>query len=104
VLINYPIQGSAADLIKKAMITIHQEVIEKNVSGAEKDDVKMLLQIHDDLVFEVKNDPKIVKALVNKVHEIMCSVYSLSVPIEADVKIGHTWGEMKKESSEKFNA
>jgi DNA polymerase I len=90
VLINYPIQGSAADLMKKAMITIHKEVIEKN------DDCKLLLQIHDDLVFEVKDDKKIIDDVVQKVKKIMCTVYPLSVPIEVDVKIGKKWGEMKK--------
>lgn len=96
VLINYPIQGSAADLIKKAMITIQKEVIETGVTGFEKVDVKMLLQIHDDLVFEVKDDNKLLEAFIQKVHEIMCSIYPLSVPIEADVKIGKSWGEMVK--------
>jgi DNA polymerase-1 len=90
VLINYPIQGSAADLIKKAMITIHEEIVEKN------DDCKLLLQIHDDLVFEVKNDQKILDDFIQKVKKSMCDVYPLSVPIEVDVKIGKTWGEMEK--------
>lgn len=90
VLINYPIQGSAADLMKKAMITVHKEVVEKNPS------CKLLLQIHDDLVFEVKNNPKVIEDLITEVKNIMCNVYPLSVPIEADVKIGKTWGEMEK--------
>ncbi len=91
VLINFPIQGSAADLMKKAMITIHEEVVEKNK------DVKLLLQIHDDLVFEVKNDPKILEPFIKQVRDLMCSVYPLSVPIEADVKLGKQWGEMEKQ-------
>lgn len=90
VLINYPIQGSAADLMKKAMVEIHEQVIEKN------DDVKLLLQIHDDLVFEVKNDKKSLEDFVKKVHAIMCEVYPLSVPIEVDVKVGENWGQMQK--------
>lgn len=92
VLINYPIQGSAADLMKKAMITIHKEVVEKNK------DVKLLLQIHDDLVFEVKNDKKMLPEFIEKVRKIMCEVYPLSVPIEVDVKMGERWGEMEKVS------
>ena len=90
VLINFPVQGSAADLIKKAMITIHKEVVEKNSH------CKMLLQIHDDLVFEVKNDQKVIDEVMSKVRTIMCDVYPLAVPIEVDVKIGEKWGEMVK--------
>ena len=90
VLINYPIQGSAADLMKLAMIKIHQEVLENN------DDCKLLLQIHDDLVFEIKNEPELLKSHIEKIHNIMCSIYPLSVPIEVDVKHGENWGEMIK--------
>jgi DNA polymerase-1 len=89
VLINYPIQGSAADLMKKAMIEIHNEVIEKNP------EVQLLLQIHDDLVFEVKNDKKFLQEFIEKVRTIMCEIYPLSVPIEVDVKMGENWGEMR---------
>jgi DNA polymerase-1 len=90
VLINYPIQGSAADLMKKAMIMVHEEVVEKNP------DCQLLLQIHDDLVFEVKNDQKLLDDFVTNVKKIMCTVYPLSVPIEVDVKIGKKWGELEK--------
>lgn len=90
VLINYPIQGSAADLMKKAMITVHEEVVSKD------DNVQMLLQIHDDLVFEVTDDEKVIKDVIKKVKDIMCSVYPLTVPIEVDVKRGKLWGELEK--------
>ncbi len=90
VLINFPIQGSAADLMKKAMITVHKEVVANNP------DCQLLLQIHDDLVFEVTDEKKILDEVIKRVHHIMCTVYPLSVPIEADVKIGKNWGEMKK--------
>ncbi len=90
VLINYPIQGSAADLMKKAMIDVHAQVVTK------RDDCKLLLQIHDDLVFEVTDDKKVIDAVIKQVREIMTTVYPLDVPIEVDVKIGKDWGEMKK--------
>jgi len=90
VLINYPIQGSAADLMRKAMIRIYAEIVKNDSS------VKLLLQIHDDLVFEVKNDKGKIDALIDKVRDIMCHIYPLTVPIEVDVKIGKTWGEMEK--------
>jgi DNA polymerase I len=90
VLINYPIQGSAADLMKKAMVEIDREILKKDES------VKLLLQIHDDLVFEVKDDEKYVSEIITKIKDIMCNVYTLTVPIEVDVKRGRKWGEMKE--------
>jgi DNA polymerase-1 len=64
-------------------------VIEKNP------EVQLLLQIHDDLVFEVKNDKKFLQEFIEKVRTIMCEIYPLSVPIEVDVKMGENWGEMR---------
>jgi DNA polymerase-1 len=90
VLMNYPIQGTAADLMKKAMIDIDREVLSK------EKDVKLLLQIHDDLVFEIKDNDEVVKHLSKRISDIMCSVYPLSVPVEVDVKRGKNWGEMEK--------
>jgi DNA polymerase-1 len=90
VLINYPIQGSAADLMKKAMVEIDKEILQKDPS------IKLLLQIHDDLVFEVEKDEEKLKSFIKHVRETMCSVYPLSVPIEVDVKRGKMWGEMKE--------
>lgn len=89
VLMNYPIQGTAADLIKKAMVQIQEEVLEKEQR------IKLLLQIHDDLVFEVKNEQEVIEEVSNKIRNIMCGIYPLSVPIEVDVKIGNKWGELQ---------
>lgn len=89
VLINYPIQGSAADLMKMAMVQIKKQILDKDPS------IKMLLQIHDDLVFEVPDKKEKVDELIKNVKEIMCNVYPLSVPVEVDVKIGKNWGEME---------
>lgn len=90
VLLNYPIQGSAADLIKKAMVQIQKEVLNTNP------EVRLLLQIHDDLVFEVDNIKKVVDNLIEKVRSIMCNIYPLDVPIEVDVKTGTKWGDLEK--------
>lgn len=94
VLLNYPIQGSAADLIKKAMVEIQKEILDSDP------EILLLLQIHDDLVFEVK-DPSAssgqadkFKEFITKVRKIMCNVYPLDVPIEVDVKIGKKWGDL----------
>lgn len=90
VLMNYPIQGTAADLMKKAMIDIDRKVLSK------EKEVKLLLQIHDDLVFEVPNVKEKVEKLTETIKKIMCEVYPLAVPIEVDVKMGKNWGEMEK--------
>jgi len=88
VLMNYPIQGSAADLMRKAMIEIDREILQKN------SEIKLLLQIHDDLVFEAPIE--LAKdELIEKIRRIMCDVYPLLVPIEVGIKIGKSWGEMK---------
>ena len=83
--INTPIQGTAADLIKVAMIKIHHRLKEKKLSA------KMIMQVHDELVFEVpKNEVEEVKKLVRSEME---NAIQLSVPIKADVGIGMNWLE-----------
>jgi DNA polymerase-1 len=90
VLINFPIQGSAADLMKKAMIDIDEQVLQNNP------ECHLLLQIHDDLVFEIPDDKEISDSCITKIKTIMCNVYPLLVPVEVDVKVGKNWGEMEK--------
>ena len=85
--INMPIQGSAADMIKLAMIQIHQRMKKENVQ------TKMLLQVHDELVFEVPvTEIEMMKKLVL---EEMKKAMPLphEVPVEAEVGIGHNWLE-----------
>jgi len=83
--INMPIQGMTADIMKLAMIRINEFYI-GNLG------VRMILQIHDEIVFEVKED--IVEEVGKKVKEIMESVYELKVPLVAKIKIGDSWGEI----------
>lgn len=85
--INMPIQGTAADLIKLAMIKIHEEI--KN-----NPDIRMLLQVHDELVFEIKKS--LIAGIAPKIKSIMENVYTFEVPIVVDVKKGHNWQEMTK--------
>ncbi|MBW1721441.1 MAG: DNA polymerase I [Deltaproteobacteria bacterium] len=83
--VNTPIQGTAADLIKKAMIRIHERL------KKESPETRMLLQVHDELVFEVPEaEIEKVKTLVK---EEMEGVYPLKVPLKADIKIGLNWQE-----------
>ncbi len=88
--INMPIQGTAADIMKLAMIKVY-DYLKKNYSS---DDARMLLQIHDELVFEVKKD--LIQKLAPKLKEIMEQVYQFDVPIVVDVKAGPNWQDMKK--------
>jgi DNA polymerase-1 len=84
--INTPIQGSAADLIKMAMLSIHKELKNGNWGA------KMILQVHDELVFDV---PKAeVEKLSALIRDKMChAMPSLKVPIEVEVKSGNNWLE-----------
>lgn len=87
--INQPIQGTAADLIKMAMINLEKK-IKKEFKNEE---VKMLLQIHDELVFEVKEgEVKKAKELIKKELE---SVYKIKAPIEVKIGLGQNWAECK---------
>lgn len=87
--VNMPVQGTQADLIKKAMIDV-AEYCDKNYSI---DQVKMLLQVHDELVFEV--DTKLVEKIVPKIKSLMSDVTKLKVPIEVNIGAGDNWGEAK---------
>jgi len=88
VAVNAPLQGSSADIIKLAMIKI-DNLINKKFG----DEIKLILQVHDELVFEM--DKNLVKSVVPTLQEIMCSVVKLKVPLVVDAKIGDNWDEMK---------
>ncbi len=84
--VNFPIQGSAtADIIKLAMIKVYPLC---------NDDARLLLQIHDDLLFEIKSDK--VNMVMPGIKEVMESVVKLSVPLVVEVKVGRRWGELKQ--------
>ena len=83
--VNAPIQGSAADIIKIAMINIHKKLSEKDYK------TKMLLQVHDELVFDCyKPELEEMKALIKKEME---NAYTMSVPLDVEVGIGENWLE-----------
>jgi DNA polymerase-1 len=83
--VNTPIQGTAADLIKKAMIGIHDRLARESLK------TRMLLQVHDELLFEVwEEELERVGALVKQEME---GVYELAVPLKVDIKTGRTWDE-----------
>jgi DNA polymerase-1 len=88
IVLNTPIQGTSADIIKIAMINIAAELKEKNFES------KMLLQVHDDLLFETVKDEK--EKLLKLVKDKMESALKLKVPLIVDMKMGDNWADMEK--------
>ena len=83
-------QGTAADIIKRAMITLARE-LPRQIPGAQ-----MLLQVHDELVFECDtDDAEKVAALAKKIME---GAFKLDAPLGVDVRVGKNWDEMKSVS------
>jgi len=81
--VNAPIQGSAADIIKIAMLNIHKRMLEENLRST------MLLQVHDELVFDAyKSELELLKKLVKQEME---NAYQLNVPLVVDIGIGDNW-------------
>ncbi|HDQ23082.1 MAG TPA: DNA polymerase I [Candidatus Uhrbacteria bacterium] len=84
--INMPIQGTAADLIKMAMIKIHAKLPQISPNS------KMILQVHDELVFEAPE--KETAKVADFVKEEMETIYKFKCPIKADLEVGENWGEL----------
>ncbi|MUK92349.1 DNA polymerase I [Aliivibrio fischeri] len=84
--INAPMQGTAADIIKKAMI-----LVDEWVETEGKDRVNLLMQVHDELVFEVKEDA--LDEVTTKVRELMEQAAQLDVPLVAEAGFGNNWDE-----------
>ncbi len=84
--INAPMQGTAADIIKKAMI-----LVDEWVETEGKDRVNLLMQVHDELVFEVKEDA--LDEVTTKVRELMEQAVQLDVPLVAEAGFGNNWDE-----------
>jgi len=83
--INAPIQGTAADLIKIAMVRISREIKKQKL------DCRMILQVHDELVFEVRKTD--VERIKRTVRELMSTALQLSVPLDVDINEGKSWYE-----------
>ena len=88
--INHPVQGTAADMIKKAMVEISHVIAS---AAKQSSSCQMILQVHDELLFEC--DPKNVEEVAKMVKDKMENALKLSVPVVVDLKVGPNWGEMK---------
>ena len=86
--INMPIQSLAADIIKMAMVKIDEEILRYT-----QNDVRMILTIHDELLFEIADDK--LKESIPRIKDIMESVYKLAVPLKVEYAVGEGWGELK---------
>jgi DNA polymerase-1 len=86
VAVNTPIQGSAADIVKRAMLNVAAELDRRNMAS------RMLLQVHDELIFECPEDE--VESVSELLREIMPGAVELSVPLRVNVEAGDSWGEM----------
>ncbi len=83
--INAPMQGTAADIIKRAMIRVHEWL------GTDNDECKMIMQVHDELVFEVRADA--LDRCRDAIASRMSSAADLSVPLEVDAGVGDNWNQ-----------
>jgi len=86
--INFPMQSLAADIIKIAMVRLHREIESDEIEG------RMLLQVHDELLFEVPRSE--LDQFAEKVPRIMTGAYELETGIEVEAKVGPNWADMKK--------
>lgn len=85
--LNTPVQGTAADILKKAMIEIYDELNKRNLKA------KMIIQVHDELVFDCPISEQ--EEVVEIVKDIMENSYKLNVPLKVDINIGKNWYEAK---------
>ena len=85
--LNTPIQGTSADIIKKAMIEIDKAFTNNNIKS------KMILQVHDELVFDVLENEK--EQVITIIKDIMENIYKLDVPLKVDVEYGNDWYQAK---------
>lgn len=85
--VNMPVQGTEADIIKLAMIEVDKTVLQKN-----RDAIRLLLQVHDELVFEVR--PEYLNEVVSHIRTAMEGVATFKVPLTVDMKTGPNWYDM----------
>ncbi len=85
--INMPVQGTSADIIKVAMVNLAREIAKRRLGS------KMILQVHDELIFEVPQEER--EEMQRLAPELMSTAMTLSVPLKVAIKSGQNWGELK---------
>ena len=87
IALNTPIQGTCADIMKKAMVEIYEEMTKRNMKS------KMIIQVHDEIIFDCVKEEE--EELISLAKNIMENVFTLDVPIKAEVGVGTNWYEAK---------
>lgn len=85
--INMPVQGTSADIIKVAMVNLDKEMTKRSLRSS------MLLQVHDELIFEVPQEE--MAEMRNLAIKVMSEAIELRIPIKVDTKTGMNWGQME---------
>ena len=86
IAVNTPVQGSAADIVKKAMVDVSSALVQKN-NGS-----RLLLQVHDELIFECPDEKSVIDETIKIIQEKMENAVKLSVPLKVSVEFGTNWG------------
>ena len=87
IAVNSPVQGSAADIVKKAMLDVSRALKEKN------NGTQLLLQVHDELIFECPENEKTLSETLSLIKEKMENAVKLNVPLRVSIEHGKSWGE-----------
>ena len=86
VAVNTPVQGSAADIVKQAMLDV-DAALRKEKNGA-----RLLLQVHDELIFECPSEKSVLDATIDMIRNKMEGAVKLSVPLRVSIEAGKNWG------------
>lgn len=85
--VNTPVQGSAADIVKKAMLDVSKALEEENTQA------KLILQVHDELLVECPDNPQTIEKTISIIKEKMENAVKLNVPLKVSIEYGKNWGE-----------
>ena len=87
IAVNSPVQGSAADIVKMAMLKIAKALKDS------KSNARLLLQVHDELIFECPDNKEEIEKTISLIKENMENAFTLSVPLRVSIEYGKNWGK-----------
>lgn len=95
--VNFPVQSIASDLTVFSLLEMHQWIIDEGL----QDDVFIVINVHDSIILEVRDNAELLARVAKKCKEIMCTVperylEDLNIPFKADVEMGYSWGNLEK--------